>query len=153
MGKILDEELIKVGVEANDNKGIISYGANLLHENGYVNDGYLDAVLKREEEFPTGLLGKGMGIAIPHTNAEYTIKPALCIMIPKEKVVFHRMDIKEDLIDVQVVMMIAVKNGNMELELLKKVAQLLGDAKSLTELKNAKDRAAVVKALSPIFEA
>lgn len=45
-----------------------------------VKETYLDAVLRRETEFPTGLITKQLNIGIPHTDPEHVNKPFVFVV-------------------------------------------------------------------------
>ena len=152
MGELLDGSLIEVGVEADNWEDIIGYGSELLLKKGNVKEGYKEKVIERERIFPTGLAGKHMGIAIPHTNAEYTLKPSVCVLIPQKPVMFRSMASEAEQIPAQVVIQLAVKNGDMQLEMLSRVAKILGDETLLKRLTEAKDKQEVIQLLSPVLE-
>ena len=107
MGELLDKSLIEVGVDADSWEDIISYGSELLLKKGNVKEGYKEKVIERERQFPTGLAGKHMGIAIPHTSADYTLKPSVCVLIPQKPIAFHAMASEADTIDASIVIQLA----------------------------------------------
>jgi PTS system nitrogen regulatory IIA component len=78
MRDVLRPELIVDDMSATEKLPAIRELAELLERNGFINDleKYLTAVIKREEEFTTGL---GMGIAIPHGKSDAVNEPAVCL--------------------------------------------------------------------------
>ena len=78
---LLREELISVGVEAADWQEVLTLLANRLFQAGYVRESYLQAVLDRERQFPTGLRTAEVAVALPHTEKEHVLKPAVAVAI------------------------------------------------------------------------
>lgn len=76
IAEIMNDKMIKLQLESKDKISVIRELAELLYENDklYDKEKYIEAVLKREEEFSTGV---GMGIAIPHGKSSAVKEPAL----------------------------------------------------------------------------
>ncbi|HUM49974.1 MAG TPA: PTS sugar transporter subunit IIA, partial [Anaerolineaceae bacterium] len=68
---LLYQELIFVGVEAASWQEVLTLLANQLYQSGYVRESYLQAVLDRERQFPTGLRTAEVAVALPHTEKEH----------------------------------------------------------------------------------
>ena len=60
-------ELIAIDVDAKDYEEAIRKVGSLLYKNNFVKNTYIDAVIAREKDFPTGLNLDGISIAMPHT--------------------------------------------------------------------------------------
>lgn len=73
---IMNDKMIKLQLNSKDKISVIKELAEILYENGklYDKEKYIEAVLKREEEFSTGV---GMGIAIPHGKSSAVKEPAI----------------------------------------------------------------------------
>ena len=67
--KLLDREHIFLDTRVQSDKDAIHRLGEVLKQSGYINDKYIDAVLSREDEFPTGLQLSQQGIAIPPRDA------------------------------------------------------------------------------------
>lgn len=65
--KIMVEEGIKTGLKSVTKQEAIKAAGKLLNELGYVEEEYIDAMLKREETVTTYM---GMGVAIPHGTSD-----------------------------------------------------------------------------------
>ena len=65
--------------------------AKMLMANNYVHASFAQAVLHRENEFPTGLPTNPVGVAIPHTDIEHVISPAIAVSILANPVQFNEM--------------------------------------------------------------
>ncbi len=64
-GLVLTEDNIVVGMQATDYKDVILQIAKRLMAEDYVKDTFPQAVLDREEIFPTGLMVPGGGVRNP----------------------------------------------------------------------------------------
>ena len=58
---------------------------------GYAKLGYLEAILEREEKYPTGLHIPQIEVAIPHADAEWANVPSLTIGLLEHPVPFKPM--------------------------------------------------------------
>ncbi|MGM0216823.1 PTS sugar transporter subunit IIA [Enterococcus sp. AZ109] len=64
-------KLIDLSVEASTENEAFEKVAEKLKNEGMVNAHYLDGIMKREAEFPTGLITQHINIALPHSDPEY----------------------------------------------------------------------------------
>lgn len=71
---LLDENLIFMNEEAPDYETLLHNLSDKLEEKGYVKEGYADAVIRREQIYPTGLPTNIMKVAVPACN-----RKRLCI--------------------------------------------------------------------------
>lgn len=150
--KVLNENLVHIGVDVSTSEEAIDYMSNILLESGYVKEGYKEKILEREKSFPTGLIGKGLGIAIPHTVPGYTIKPAVCVLIPKRPVRFIMMGTEDKVIPAEIIMQMVIKDPKMQLSMLKKMMGLLKDVEKLQKIHSSKDKKEILKLLSFLEE-
>ncbi len=105
---------------------IIQRLGTLLKEQGYVNDGFVEATLQREATMPTGLPLQGeLNAAMPHVDPEYVQKPAIALATLKDPVIFHNMVMTEEEVPVRLVIMLALDQPKSQIETLQQVAGLL----------------------------
>lgn len=65
----------------------------VFYEDGIVKKGFIEAIKKREETFPTGLvLEGGTKTAISHSDDEYVIKDKIAIVISKNPIIFKSIE-------------------------------------------------------------
>lgn len=91
LSEIVCEENINLSLEAVDKKDAFIKTAEIFYKNGVisnVND-YVNAVVKREEEFSTGI---GYGLAIPHAKCSAVKKPAVAIVRLKNDIEYKSFD-------------------------------------------------------------
>ena len=76
-----------LGLEADDAPAALRALSARLREIGAVTDGFEPAVLRREQEHPTGL-PTFVPAAIPHTDPEHVITPGFAVAVPRDPVAF-----------------------------------------------------------------
>lgn len=152
MEKLLDEDLVALGVELPGWEAAVGYGAELLLRKGRVKEGYREKLIQREQEYPTGLQGKTMGIAVPHTSADYTLQPAVCVLIPSSPVPFRAMEDRETIVQAQLILQLAITGGGMQLALLRRIMKLLRDDMLLSRLLKTRDKGELLALLKPALE-
>ena len=122
MSKIyMDQDLIEINLEAVDNKEVIEKLSKILLEKNLVKSNYKDEVLKREDNFPTGLNSGYIRFAIPHTEAKFVNKTAMAVAVLKDTVSFNKMENKNENLDVKLVFLLAVNDPNNQVKVLQKL--------------------------------
>jgi PTS system galactitol-specific IIA component len=104
-------------------------------------------VLKREEEFPTGLPTQGMAIALPHTEAQHVRQSCMAVGILENPVLFRVMGSPDQEIPVRGVFLLAIADRDSQVLALKQLADLFQDGVTLTRLAGAPDAERVLEAL------
>jgi PTS system galactitol-specific IIA component len=133
----LTEDLILVSEKATSKEEVLTKLAGLLGKYGYVKESFYQALLEREESYPTGLQTSVIGVAIPHADTGHVIKPALAIATLEAPVFFQAMDNPQSKIPVELIIVMAVKEPAMQLKSLQKIMQILQDENTLTKLRQA----------------
>ena len=90
MSVLLNTDLISVNIEAPDRNQVLTVMADKLNGVRVAKEGFLDALLKREEIYPTGLPISG-GVAIPHTDPQYVTRDAFAVTTLHTPVLFGQM--------------------------------------------------------------
>lgn len=88
---LFKEETIFLEVDEKTYEGVLKFIGKELTKLGYAKETFTDAILKREEMYPTGLPTEPVPVAIPHTDTEHVIKPCICFIRLKNSVEFHEM--------------------------------------------------------------
>jgi PTS system galactitol-specific IIA component len=119
-----------------------------LFEEGYVRDTFIQAAIDREKQLPTGLpLAGDINAAIPHTEIEHVIKPALGMAILKTPVVFQNMVSPEETVPVRLVFLLALEKPKAQIEMLQEVASVLQNSVLVEELLYQKTFEGIIKVL------
>jgi PTS system galactitol-specific IIA component len=106
----------------------------------YVKDTYVQAVLDREKEFPTGLQTTLLGCAIPHTDTIHVFRSSIAVATLTSPVIFQAMGDPGVDIKVTLVMMLAISDVNMVINTLTKVISILEYESSLCKIMGATRR-------------
>ena len=133
----IHEELILVGVEAENYEEAIRKVGKKLFDNGYVKDTYIDAVVAREADFPTGLHLDGIDIAMPHTAGIHVNTPAVCVAKLAKPVVFSHMGDPDTKVDATLLFMMAIKDPDAQIETLQAVMGVFTNKEAIAELNAA----------------
>lgn len=120
--KMVHKELVlldKVFIDKND---FFIQMYQLLFKKGYVKSSYLDAIIQREKDFPTGLdIGK-YAIAIPHCDSIHIKKPFIAFVKFHEPLEFIQMGTENQVQKVRMAFMLGFTKGNQEhVEMLSKI--------------------------------
>jgi PTS system galactitol-specific IIA component len=124
--------------------------AGLFEKYDYVKEGYGDAVAAREQEYPTGLPGKEINIAIPHTNNQLVNRPAIGVVIPRKPVEFCMMGMKDTTFDCEVIMPLVVKDSKQQISMLKKMMKIIQDGDLLKRIRDSKSKDEIINCLQSL---
>jgi len=121
--EILKEDLIFVRKHFESKEEVTRFLGEQLRQKGYVYETFTNAVLEREEKYPTGLyLGK-INVAIPHTDTKHVKQTGVAILTLDKPVIFNRMDDPSQTIPVLIIFLLAVLEPK---EYTKFLARLVG---------------------------
>lgn len=126
--KLIKKDLIFLGKEFKDKKEAITFLTKNLRMKGYVKESYEEALLEREENYPTGLDTEKIKVAIPHTDAVHVEKPAIAVMTLKEPIMFQNMADPSESLPVKLIFMLAVKDPKEQVPLLTKLMSIFSEA-------------------------
>ena len=129
---IINEDLVQTDVIASMQNEIFEQLAKPLYD--LVNEGFLEGVRRREQNFPTGLPTEPFGVAIPHTDPEYVKQNAISVGVLRHPVTFTVMGTDDETTDVRVVFLLALNESQKQLNILKSITELIRDAKQLEKL-------------------
>lgn len=135
-GIIFDEDLVMLDLCATTRDDVLTKMGGKLLERGYVNGDFIHAIIKREQEFPTGIETQTMGVAIPHTDTEYVNQASIMVGVLTEPVVFQQM-VSDDEIAVNIVFMLAIKEPEQQLAMLQRLVDIIQDDGALNGIRSA----------------
>ena len=129
--KILVEEGIKTGLKPVDKFEAIKAAGKLLNELGYVEEGYIDAMVKREETVTTYM---GLGVAIPHGTGDAKKK------VQKTGIVMLQYPEGVDFDGEKAQLVFGIAGiGDEHLGLLAKISEIIEDPERLEQLKTTEN--------------
>ncbi len=132
----INRDLIVLDMDCTTAEEVIQQLAEKLEKKKWVKDGYIQAVLNRENEYPTGLPTNGTAVAIPHTNAEFCLKSAMVTGILRKPVSFGNMANPDEKLPVRIVFLLAMKEPAFQVHWLKQLVSMLRKPGMLENLVN-----------------
>lgn len=150
---MLENKIVKLKANnLKNNKEVLSSLADYLIEEKMVKPSFKNAVLEREDSYPTGLQFDGYGIALPHTDSDHVIKSQIAIMTLEKPVKFIEMASTDKEIDVKTIFMLALKDSNQHIKILQKVMELLQDKEAMSKIESFDDSKESVDKLIKLLE-
>lgn len=141
--KLLTPARVSFNLRGETKEEAIDELIQILYDDNAIEDKdiFKAAVMKREEEFSTGI---GNGIGIPHGKNETVLKPSIAFGISKEGIDFQSMDDKP----AYLIFLIAVpeKSDDIHLEVLGYIARRLMHGEVRQTLVEAQNHDDIIKA-------
>lgn len=137
---LITRERIWFGPPGTTQEAALSALTDLLVAEGSVRESYLEAVLAREEIFPTGL-PTPIPVAIPHADPEHVLTPAIAVAILPEPVSFRVMGSLDpaERVDVRTIFLLALNEKEAQVKVLQALVELCQSEERVTALQRAGD--------------
>jgi len=119
-----ETRFILTDLEVKDSSEAITRLGDLLYQQGFVRDTFISAVLERESIYATGLPTPEYHVAIPHTDPEHVIQPAIAIATLKKPVEFGEMGNPDAKLDIHIVCILAVKQADSLVVILQNLIEI-----------------------------
>jgi PTS system galactitol-specific IIA component len=149
-GLCTDHDLVILNFDAMDRKQVIKeLGKKVLQKN-LINEEFIDSVLAREEEFPTGL-EMAKSIAIPHIGV-FCNQSFLAFATLKKPVNFKSMDGSGKELPVEIVFLFGITNPSDQVEVLKKFITAFRKVESFIKLKEARNPVEAINLLNELMD-
>lgn len=137
--KLFDKELIFLNLDVSNRNELFKKVYEKLAEKGLVKESYLDALTKREDEFPTGVVTQFLPIALPHANPENVNHPFIAVVQTKDDIRVQQMGTNEDEDTKNFFFLGIVKETqDLQVKLLQRFMQLMNDEKFVLDFKEIK---------------
>jgi len=145
---LLRKEFILEDLKCRDAEDALRQLGTLLHKGGVVKDTFIDAVIKRERIFPTGLPAAAFDVAIPHTDSLHVKSSAIAVGIVKNPVEFIQMGSADIVLKPEIIIMLAIDNAHEQLSFLRKIMSLLQNESLLKEVQAAGSKEVIYELLT-----
>lgn len=145
------KKVVLKDIEANDYQSALKIIGQELYKSGFVHDGYVESVIEREGNYPTGLPSSMPSIAIPHTDHKFVKTTSLGIATLKSPVKFHNMENPKEKIDVSIIIMLAIAEPKGQIEMLQKVVSLISDEALRKEIIAADSETKLTEIMNKLF--
>ena len=138
-GELIAADSVMCRVRAGSRDEVLKLAADHLKQAGYVTDGFFQALLERENMFPTGICFGDTCVAIPHAEPGFVKKPVMLIMTLERPVRFVNMEDCEAEIPVEIVFVLAFTDSEKHLNVLQRLSALIRDSGTAAALREAGD--------------
>lgn len=127
---------------------VITLLAGKLEAGGFVRPSFAQAVRARELDMPTGLpLSDDFAVAVPHTDPEHVLRPAIALATLAHPVPFGSMDDPDVFVPVHVVFLLALQDKDAQIGVLQAIGEVLQDearARLLSQASTAQEALALL---------
>ena len=141
------KELIFTGIKGETWEEVLRGTASRLLAAGAVKEGYADAVVEREREYPTGLPIGRVNLALPHTYPQHVREHAVAIAVPAHPVLFQSMDDPDAMVEVSLLVCPLLDKMEENIQLLPSLMKYFANEEIIAELAAAGSAQAVFRKL------
>lgn len=141
----LDTKLIVPDLEAEDKNDVFRKVGGMLVEQGFCKPSYVDALIEREKDYPTGINMGDFGIAMPHTERTHVNKAAVAIARLKKPVLFYEMGSEDEEVQASLVFMLAVEDPKAHLPFLQRLMSVFQDQVVLDKIMHTDSKEDIVQ--------
>lgn len=145
-----DADLLALSYEAENSEQVIRELGKRVLAKGYIDEEFIEKLLAREKEFPTGL-ETAYPIAIPHVDGNCH-KPFLAVAVLKNPVTFMAMDGSGKELDVRCVFLFGITDPQQQVEILKKFIFAFREEENLKKIHEATDKEETLKILKLLLD-
>jgi Phosphotransferase system mannitol/fructose-specific IIA domain (Ntr-type) len=133
MNLFIDEAIIETKMTVVDSASVITKIGKKLMQAGLVNNDFIEAVINREIEYPTGLPTK-IPVALCHTDPEYVKCSFLTVATLETPVQFHEMGNPNNIQEVKIVFFLGILNKDKHIDILKNIMKFIQSEKLLQSI-------------------
>lgn len=120
-----NETMLLIAQKAENNKQVIQLLCERAKAQGFITDEFIEKILARETEFPTGL-PTAVPVAIPHIH-DGCLKSFFSIAVLDHPVAFESMDGAEEPIMTEIVFLFGITDPSQQCAVLMKFCELFQD--------------------------
>lgn len=142
------EDLVLLNVEGNNRDEVLYNIASVIMQKGIAKETFYDALIDRENSYPTGLPIGEINVAIPHTYPEHINEVAITIAIPKKPVMFHNMGARDEELLVHVIVCLTMQKMDDNVKLLPALMGFFAEEENLRKLLQCKTPSEVMTLLN-----
>lgn len=148
---LFKKELIFLEMEIENKEDFFKKLNLILLDKKYVTDNFYNALVKREENYPTGIQTSTIGVAIPHTDPINIIEPFIAIIRPTKKVDFQPMGIGDNVVEAELIFLLGVKRDGGQVAVLQNLMEIFMNDESVKELLEAKTSDEMLEKINKYF--
>lgn len=145
--QLFDQDLILTNFECSSKHEFFDEVSLFLQEKGFVTENFKEALIRREEKYPTGLRTDPYHVAIPHTDPENIKKPFIAMIRPKRQIEFMEMGTDDQTVQVQLIFVLGLKKGESQTSLLQKLIDMFMNKEVMNRLLVETEKAHILSIL------
>lgn len=134
------QDLISCSITAANWKEAIQILGSILVSRKYVQEGYIKAVIEREETAATGLPTRPVGVAMPHADSAYVLRTGIAVGVLSEPISFKVMGSPDQTVDVSIIFLIAMSDPKNQVKVLQGLTQIFRQSDVLQNILVAKNQ-------------
>lgn len=138
--------------EVDGQEDLLKKMCRMAEVSGYAKPGFFQAVMERENQFPTGIQTQFLELALPHTESGFVLRPLVIVAKLKEPIAFRSMGLAEGEVQASYVFLLLLKKSGAQVDLLQNLMNLCMDGKMVEKLMAAISSEQIYRLLSDFFE-
>jgi PTS system galactitol-specific IIA component len=146
MSLIIDEAIIATKLNVVDSASVITKMGEKLLNAGLVNDDFIEAVIRREEKYPTGL-PTSIPVALCHTDPEYVKNSFLTVATLENPVPFHEMGSPDHIQQVRIVFFLGILEKDKHIDILRNIMKFIQSNPLLQSIDTTDSKSEIKKIL------
>ncbi|MDN6663379.1 MAG: PTS sugar transporter subunit IIA [Tetragenococcus koreensis] len=147
---VLNKKLVFLNENFNNANELFDFVGAKTKELDLAKNSYVDALKKRESDFPTAIQFNDVGVAIPHADSEHIKNEFIALVTLDEPIKFKAMEDSDQEIEVTIVFVLGLLKANDQLETLQAIVKLLQEKNALNLLNDADNINDVIDALNDL---
>ncbi|MDD3184521.1 MAG: PTS sugar transporter subunit IIA [Anaerostipes sp.] len=151
MGEIFRSDLVWLDDEFDSKEEFYETIGERLYNKGLVEKDFGEALIKREEVYPTGLKTEAYEIAIPHTDVKYVKEASISFVRFGKPISYSHMGDPEVKVNAKFAFVLGVKVPHQQVEVLSTLVALISDEKEMSKLEKMTSTEEISKELNHFF--
>lgn len=147
----LNEELVDIFDIQGEQREYFQKIYQKLKQLNYIEGDYLNAIIEREKEYPTGLQTPFFNVAIPHTEPQFIKKPFIYMIKLKTPIAFGQMGTTDTLIDVDCTFVLGMEKGADQLVILQNLMDMFSNEEVMNNIRMANEEQGFYQIVSNFF--
>ena len=135
---LVNSDLINLNFSVDNVDELFEKVAEILSSKEFVKSSYIDALKKREEEFPTGLKTAFLNIALPHSDSMHIKQPFIFIARNDKELIVNQMGDNSEMLCKDFIFL-GIKDSTKQVGLLSTLMELFMDETFVNKYINCKD--------------
>ncbi|MCV3295518.1 MAG: PTS sugar transporter subunit IIA [Oenococcus sp.] len=148
---VIDKNLLLPRLKFHTQNEALTYLADQLYKQGKVKAEYRAAILKREDEYPTGLPSTKPAVAIPHADYNLVNETSLAVGTLEQPISFHNMEDVKSTLDVEIIIMMAISEPHGQVEMLQRIVSLIQNEELRKKILDATTSDQLQQLITPIL--